>query len=87
MLLSHCENKSWRQKKQDPQAIANGYLETITLASGTQFALPANPVQFDETPTQVGPAPDHGEHTDEVLLELGLSYEEIIEHKVSGAVL
>jgi crotonobetainyl-CoA:carnitine CoA-transferase CaiB-like acyl-CoA transferase len=32
-------------------------------------------------------APDHGEHTDEVLLELGLTYEQIIEHKVSGAVL
>jgi crotonobetainyl-CoA:carnitine CoA-transferase CaiB-like acyl-CoA transferase len=71
----------------DPQAIANGYLEQITLASGSQFALPANPVQFDETPAQVGPAPDHGEHTDEVLLELGLTYDEIIEHKISGAVL
>ena len=32
-------------------------------------------------------APDHGEHTDEVLLELGLSYDEIIEHKIAGAVL
>ena len=67
--------------------IANGYLEQITLDSGTQFALPANPVQFDETPASVGPAPDHGEHTDEVLLELGLSYDEILEHKISGAVL
>jgi crotonobetainyl-CoA:carnitine CoA-transferase CaiB-like acyl-CoA transferase len=71
----------------DQQAIANGYLEQITVASGTQFALPANPVQFDETPAQVGPAPDHGEHTDEVLLELGLSYDEILEHKLSGAIL
>jgi len=71
----------------DPQVIANGYLESITVASGAEFALPANPVQFDETPASVGPAPDHGEHTDEVLLELGLTYDEIIEHKVSGAVL
>ena len=71
----------------DAQVLANGYLEQITLDSGTQFVLPANPVQFDETPASVGRAPDHGEHTDEVLLELGLSYDEIIEHKVSGAVL
>lgn len=71
----------------DPQAIANGYLEQITAASGAEFALPANPVQFDETPVAVRHAPDHGEHTDEVLLELGLTYDEIIEHKVSGAVL
>ena len=34
-----------------------------------------------------GGAPEHGEHTDEVLLELGLTYDEIIEHKVTGAVL
>ena len=72
---------------EDPQAIANGYLERITAASGAEFALPANPVQFDETPVAVRHAPDHGEHTDEVLLELGLTYDEIIEHKVTGAVL
>ncbi len=71
----------------DPQAIANGYLERITTASGAEFALPANPVQFDETPASVRGAPEHGEHTDEVLLELGLTYDEILEHKVSGAVL
>ncbi len=71
----------------DPQAIANGYFEPITAASGTDFTLPANPVQFDETPVAVRHAPDHGEHTDEVLLELGLTYDEIIEHKVTGAVL
>ena len=71
----------------DPQVIANGYLEPMTTSDGAPFALPANPVQFDETPPSVGGAPDHGEHTDEVLLELGLTYDEIIEHKVSGAVL
>jgi crotonobetainyl-CoA:carnitine CoA-transferase CaiB-like acyl-CoA transferase len=71
----------------DPQVGANGYLEPITAASGEEFVLPANPVQFDETPAAVRRAPDHGEHTDEVLLELGLSYDEIIEHKITGAVL
>jgi crotonobetainyl-CoA:carnitine CoA-transferase CaiB-like acyl-CoA transferase len=71
----------------DPAVAANGYLESITMDDGSQFTLPANPVQFDETPAQVRRAPDHGEHTDEVLLELGLSYDEILEHKISGAVL
>jgi crotonobetainyl-CoA:carnitine CoA-transferase CaiB-like acyl-CoA transferase len=71
----------------DAQVIANGYLEPITTAAGAEFSLPANPVQFDETPPSVRGAPDHGEHTDEVLLELGLTYDEILEHKVSGAVL
>lgn len=71
----------------DPQVTANGYLEPITTAGGATFTLPANPVQFDETPASVRGAPEHGEHTDEVLLELGLTYDEILEHKVSGAVL
>jgi crotonobetainyl-CoA:carnitine CoA-transferase CaiB-like acyl-CoA transferase len=71
----------------DPQVAANGYLEPVTTANGAEFVLPANPVQFDETPPSVRGAPEHGEHTDEVLLELGLSYDEILEHKVAGAVL
>ncbi len=71
----------------DPQVGPNGYLESITASSGTKFTLPANPVQFDETPPGVRGAPEHGEHTDEVLLELGVTYDEILEHKVSGAVL
>jgi crotonobetainyl-CoA:carnitine CoA-transferase CaiB-like acyl-CoA transferase len=71
----------------DAQVIANGYLEPIQLADGTEFVLPANPVQFDETPPRVKRAPDHGEHTDEVLAELGMSEDEIIDAKISGAVL
>jgi crotonobetainyl-CoA:carnitine CoA-transferase CaiB-like acyl-CoA transferase len=72
---------------EDTQVVANGYLESITAASGRAFALPANPVQFDETPPAVRHAPDHGEHTDEVLLELGLDYDEILQHKITGAIL
>jgi crotonobetainyl-CoA:carnitine CoA-transferase CaiB-like acyl-CoA transferase len=71
----------------DAQAVANGYLEPITTGRGDQFVLPANPVQFDESAPAVGGAPEHGEHTDEVLLELGLTYDEILERKVTGAVL
>ena len=37
----------------DPQVVANGYLEPITASSGAEFVLPANPVQFDETPPSV----------------------------------
>jgi crotonobetainyl-CoA:carnitine CoA-transferase CaiB-like acyl-CoA transferase len=71
----------------DPQVLANDYLARLTTSSGATVVVPTNPVQFDETAPAVSGAPAHGEHTDEVLLELGLSHDEIIEYKVSGAVL
>jgi crotonobetainyl-CoA:carnitine CoA-transferase CaiB-like acyl-CoA transferase len=47
----------------------------------------ANPVQIDETADRMLPAPEHGQHTEDILLELGLDWETIIAHKESGAVL
>jgi crotonobetainyl-CoA:carnitine CoA-transferase CaiB-like acyl-CoA transferase len=76
-----------RELHDDPQAIANGYLREVVSAEGTPFTLVANPVQFDEAPADLRPGPDHGQHTEEVLLELGLDWSEIIAHKESGAIL
>jgi crotonobetainyl-CoA:carnitine CoA-transferase CaiB-like acyl-CoA transferase len=52
-----------------------------------RFALVASPVQFDETAPDLDPAPELGQHTEEVLLELGLSWEDLAAHKASGAIL
>jgi crotonobetainyl-CoA:carnitine CoA-transferase CaiB-like acyl-CoA transferase len=60
---------------------------TLEGVNGAKLAVPANPVQFDKAPSAVSAAPGHGEHTDEVLLDLGLSYDEILDHKAAGAVL
>ena len=46
-----------------------------------------SPLQFDDRVPDVTRAPDHGEHTDEVLAELGLTQERILELKIGGAVL
>lgn len=44
-------------------------------------------IKFSETPSVVwGPAPSHGQHTDEVLTELGYSGEDIAELHDTGAV-
>jgi crotonobetainyl-CoA:carnitine CoA-transferase CaiB-like acyl-CoA transferase len=71
----------------DPQVRANDYLREITLDDGTTFEIVAGPIQFDETPPQLTRAPDHGEHTDEVLAELGYDTERILDLKIAGAVL
>ncbi len=71
----------------DPQVVANGFLRPVEASSGTVFSLPANPVQYDEQPPDLRRAPEHGEHTEEVLLEIGLDWDRIIAHKESGAVL
>ena len=71
----------------DPQVEANNYIADVTDFNGTDFKLVSAPVQFNEAPGEVRRAPAHGEHTDEVLEEIGLSMDEIIDLKVSGAVL
>jgi crotonobetainyl-CoA:carnitine CoA-transferase CaiB-like acyl-CoA transferase len=71
----------------DPQAVENGYLSEVTNEEGKSFTLVANPVQFDETPAELTRAPEHGEHTEAILLELGLDWDAIIALKESGAVL
>lgn len=71
----------------DPQVEANDYIADVTDASGTDFKLVSAPIQFNGAPGNTRRAPEHGEHTDEVLVEIGLTMDEIVELKVSGAVL
>lgn len=71
----------------DPEATANGYLPRVTGSSGQEFTLAASPVQFDENPLQLTRAPEHGEHTDGLLAELGYTDEQIIEFKINSVVL
>jgi len=70
----------------DPQVQANGYLSNVNV-DGTDFDLVASPVQLDETPVQLTPAPEHGQHTEEILLEIGIDWDEIARGKESGAIL
>jgi crotonobetainyl-CoA:carnitine CoA-transferase CaiB-like acyl-CoA transferase len=76
-----------REVHDDVQVVANGYLPAVLADDGTPVELVANPVQFDESPPELRRAPDHGQHTEEVLLELGLSWDELLVHKESGAIL
>ncbi|SHM64912.1 CaiB/BaiF CoA transferase family protein [Cryptosporangium aurantiacum] len=70
----------------DPQTVANGYLADVDLGNGHTLPLVTVPVQFDEQPGRPSRAPEHGEHTESVLLEAGLTWEEIAELKATAAI-
>jgi crotonobetainyl-CoA:carnitine CoA-transferase CaiB-like acyl-CoA transferase len=73
---------------EDPQVVANGYMRPVTTEDGTfTYRLAGNPVQFDETPPDLTRAPGHGEHTDEICMELGLDWDDIIALKISSVLL
>jgi crotonobetainyl-CoA:carnitine CoA-transferase CaiB-like acyl-CoA transferase len=71
----------------DPQVLANGYLPEVELGSGETCQLVASPVQFDEQAPTLRHAPECGQDTETVLLDLGLAWDEIARHKESGAIL
>jgi crotonobetainyl-CoA:carnitine CoA-transferase CaiB-like acyl-CoA transferase len=70
----------------DPAVNANGYIPTVKTVQGTSFPLAVNPVQFDEKQIAPQGAPEHGQHTEEVLLEAGIEWERIEKYKSEGAI-
>ena len=68
-----------------PQVETNGYLPMVKATEGSDFRLVAAPMQFSgHTTGPTGPAPELGEHTEEVLLESGLDWEQITALRESG---
>ena len=62
----------------DPQVEANDYLVDLTLPEGITLKLPGLAVDLSETPGAIrSPAPELGQHTEEVLLALGYGWDEM----------
>jgi crotonobetainyl-CoA:carnitine CoA-transferase CaiB-like acyl-CoA transferase len=72
---------------QDPAVTANGYVAHTETVNGVPFSLPTNPVQFDEQAVVPPGAPEHGQHTEQVLMDAGIDWDTIEEYKKSGAIL
>ncbi|MCP4907867.1 MAG: CoA transferase [bacterium] len=74
------------EASRDPQALANGYVAELDAGDGSAFRLVSNPVQFGEEPNRPERAPEAGQHTEEILQEIGLDWDEIARLKSLGAV-
>ena len=71
----------------DEQAIANDMIVEVESADGGKpFRVVRGPVQFNHEPLTTTRAPQASEHTELVLMELGMDWDRIAELKDSGAI-
>ena len=70
----------------DPGVWDNGYLARVAGPSG-EVTVVGSPVRFSDTPARPGvTAPELGQNTEEVLLEVGFSWEDIARLSSEGAI-
>jgi crotonobetainyl-CoA:carnitine CoA-transferase CaiB-like acyl-CoA transferase len=71
----------------DEQALANDMLfEVEAAAGGKPLKLVRGPVQFNHTAVETTRAPQASEHTETVLMEIGLEWDRIEKLKAAGAI-
>lgn len=72
---------------QDPQAQAAGFFTPVSHPTAGEIRLVRSPAKFSATPASIHhPAPELGQHTEEVLLEAGYSWEDIASLKEAGVI-
>ncbi|HZP29110.1 MAG TPA: CoA transferase [Acidimicrobiia bacterium] len=74
-----------RELHRHRQVGPNGYLPELTDNEGVDFRIVPAPMQFDgAATTPAGPSPVLGQHTEEILLEVGLDWDEITAAREAG---
>ena len=79
--------QSFIDLRTDEQAIANDMIVEVEAGDGGKpFKVVRGPVQFNHEPLATTRAPQASEHTEIVLMELGMDWDRIEELKESGAI-
>ena len=70
---------SMLEASEDPNMIANGYVQTMSYPNGENLKIHGTPWKLSETPSKPGIAPELGAHNKEILNSLGYD-DQSIEH-------
>ncbi|MEE8353849.1 MAG: CoA transferase [Dehalococcoidales bacterium] len=79
--------KSLQEAVKDPQARANDFFVATDHPTEGRIEVIASPVKLGESPASYRmPAPEFGQHTEEVLLECGYDWDDIVRFKEQGII-
>ncbi|MDG2114023.1 MAG: CoA transferase, partial [Actinomycetota bacterium] len=79
--------QSTLEMRSDPQARAAGCWVEVPTPDGDTVEMVASPVDFSKTPWEVAePVPELGQHTELVLMELGIDWDRIEALKADGVI-
>jgi crotonobetainyl-CoA:carnitine CoA-transferase CaiB-like acyl-CoA transferase len=71
---------------EDEQALANDMIVEYEGADGKPYKVVRGPIQFNREPTATTRAPQASEHTELVLMEMGIDWDRIEALKAAGAI-
>ena len=72
---------------EDPGVHQNGYLQRVEHPEYGEIPMLGSPIRMSDTPTRPGQLPPElGQNTEEVLMEAGLSWDEIMALREAGTI-
>jgi len=78
---------SYQDLAADEQALANAYITEMDDPRLGRIRVPGLPLQLSETPGRLQPAPELGQHTEEILEDLGYTWDDIARLRESRTIL
>jgi len=77
---------SMKEIANEPALRATGTVVEVDHPTRGKYLTVGNPIKMSDSPTEVTRSPLLGEHTDEVLAQLGFSADEVAQLRAAGAV-